>query len=71
MATPSTMKCAHPSCACQVGAGKEFCSDYCSNAVEQPGGALDERCQCGHSDCVVQQAQDRLDERDERNGNQP
>jgi hypothetical protein len=64
MNTLPTHKCAHPSCACQVHPDEEFCSDYCRNAVEEPSGEEDEQCQCGHSDCIVNQAQERLDERD-------
>lgn len=66
MQTPSTKKCAHPSCACKVEAPEEFCSDECRTAVETPGSKVEEQCQCGHSDCIVGQAEERLDRRDRR-----
>jgi hypothetical protein len=64
MGVPVTKKCAHPACVCQVEPEEEYCSDYCKGNVEKPGGDEDAPCQCGHSDCIVKQAQDRLDERE-------
>lgn len=40
--------CAHPRCACQAEAGKEFCSDACRNAT-----AGTTTCGCGHANCGV------------------
>ena len=59
-------KCAHPSCVCRVQIDGEFCSDHCETMVEARGSEQDEPCECGHSDCVVKQAQDRLEARDPR-----
>jgi hypothetical protein len=62
----ATGKCAHPRCACKVSVEHAFCSDYCKTAVEVSGGDEDEACKCGHSDCVVMQAKERLEERERR-----
>ena len=41
--------CRHPSCACDVRAGDEFCSDTCRRAS---GDAAEHaRCDCGHDAC--------------------
>jgi len=41
--------CRHPTCACTVGAGAEFCSDSCRQAS---GDAAEHaRCDCGHDSC--------------------
>jgi hypothetical protein len=42
--------CRHPTCACAVGAGSEFCSDSCRRAS---GDAAEHaRCDCGHDGCA-------------------
>ncbi len=43
---PSTQKCAHPSCDCQVPAGQKYCSDYCKKAPD-----TELHCNCMHKEC--------------------
>jgi hypothetical protein len=45
-ATPSRVKCAHPSCDCVVANGDKYCSDYCKKAPE-----TELHCNCMHSGC--------------------
>lgn len=44
------MQCEHSQCTCQVGAGEQFCSDYCRSASEALVDAP--LCECGHPECA-------------------
>ncbi|HJU07408.1 MAG TPA: hypothetical protein VJ727_02900 [Rhodanobacteraceae bacterium] len=49
-------RCGHEGCRCEVGADKQYCSEHCRKADQNPdpadpriqGGA----CGCGHSECI-------------------
>lgn len=51
--------CAHPGCGCKVDAGQRYCSDYCQQKGERP--VAGETCDCGHSDCIIEEAVRRVD----------
>lgn len=55
-----TEPCAHSACGCKVDAGKRYCSDYCRQHDEQH--AADGTCECGHSDCIIEEATRRVDQ---------
>jgi hypothetical protein len=44
---PSSKKCKHPSCSCQVPDGESYCSTACKDAK----GLMDLTCQCNHPQC--------------------
>ena len=56
MAEVAQTRCAHPQCTCPVQAGEEYCSQACSDAVEDTaiaeGTALSDRCTCPHPQCA-------------------
>lgn len=46
--------CRRPDCACEVGAGQQYCSEHCRTAAEHVGTMEDEMesaCACGHPEC--------------------
>jgi hypothetical protein len=47
----SKSKCAHEQCNCEVGFGKKYCSDYCSEASEL--NEVELQCDCGHAACAL------------------
>lgn len=52
MTTTPEQPCAHPACGCKV----EQPGDYCSDACRQQGGTRSgNKCECGHSDCIVEE----------------
>lgn len=46
-------KCAHPACACTVGSGQQYCSQYCKDA----GSTMEISCNCGHAGCAMEEKQ--------------
>jgi hypothetical protein len=55
-----TEPCAHAGCGCKVSEPQQYCSDHCRQQGEQA--AADGGCRCGHSDCIVQEALQRMDD---------
>ncbi|WP_426702606.1 hypothetical protein ACPPVV_06285 [Rhodanobacter sp. Col0626] len=55
-----TEPCAHPGCACKVDAGLTYCSDYCRHKGERQVDG--ETCDCGHSDCIIEEALQRMEQ---------
>lgn len=51
--------CAHPDCGCKVEQQGEFCSDFCRGRSDTRDG---NRCECGHSDCIVEEALERAEQ---------
>lgn len=49
-----TDPCAHPGCGCKVDSGQRYCSDYCREHGTHEAHAAS--CECGHSDCIVEEA---------------
>lgn len=58
MTTMPEQPCAHPGCGCKVTQAGRFCSDACREHGTEPGGD----CDCGHSDCVIEEALRRADQ---------
>jgi hypothetical protein len=45
--------CAHSGCRCDVEAAfGRYCSEACRAADQSASPAREERCRCGHPDCV-------------------
>jgi hypothetical protein len=43
--------CNHAGCRCEVGAGQDYCGDYCE---QEPQTGMESRlhtCRCGHEPC--------------------
>jgi hypothetical protein len=59
MTTTPQQPCAHPACGCKVEQSGQYCSDSCR---QQRSTRSDERCECGHSDCIVEEARQRDDQ---------
>ncbi|MGY3038787.1 hypothetical protein ACVWWQ_000374 [Rhodanobacter sp. TND4EL1] len=51
--------CAHAPCGCKVERAGEYCSELCR---QKQSGKSDEACQCGHSDCIVEEALQRAEQ---------
>jgi hypothetical protein len=54
-----TEPCAHPGCGCKVSEPQQYCSDYCRQQGQRAAAG---ECECGHSDCIVQEALQRMDD---------
>jgi len=49
---PSSQRCAHKGCSCEVRAGQTYCGPHCANVVTQSTPSAEAGCKCGHADCV-------------------
>ena len=50
-------RCAHPTCACTVPVGDDYCSEHCRQVTTAPQPGDDsEGCGCGHSACQPEQS---------------
>lgn len=56
-----TKPCAHPECGCKVSAGQTYCSEGCQRQEDKQASGTDTPCTCGHSDCIVEQAIQRME----------
>lgn len=54
MAEAIQNQCAHPKCTCPVSEGQQYCSQACSEAVEN--GSMSNNCACSHAQCVGEMA---------------
>lgn len=50
MTNPTTKKCAHIPCLCDVTDGQEYCGETCRDAGSED---IEIACQCNHAPCPL------------------